>query len=327
MIRRREFISLLGGAAAWPLAARAQQSGKVARLGFLGATSATVGDYPNRIAALRSGLRDLAYVEGTNLIIEYRWAEQNYARLPALADELVRSSVDVIVTHGTPATAAAKRATTTIPIVMAIIGDPIAGGIVASLARPGGNITGSSFFSPEISGKRVELLKEAMPQLTRVAALVNPDNPVTADWHAMENVAQPLKLQLQRFPVRGPDEFESAFDDMQRGHIEALTMTDDALIVANASAIAALAGERRLLSIGSTELAEAGGIIGYGIDFIAAYRHAATFIDKILKGRKPGDIPIEQATKFQFVLNLKVAKALGFKMPTPILLRANEIIE
>jgi putative ABC transport system substrate-binding protein len=218
MIRRREFISLLGGAAAaWPLAARARQSGKVARLGFLGATSATVGDYPNRIAALRSGLRDLAYVEGTNLIIEYRWAEQNYARLPALADELVRSSVDVIVTHGTPATAAAKRATTTIPIVMAIIGDPIAGGIVASLARPGGNITGSSFFSPEISGKRVELLKEAMPQLTRVAALVNPDNPVTADWHAMENVAQPLKLQLQRFPVRGPDEFESAFDDMQRG--------------------------------------------------------------------------------------------------------------
>jgi putative tryptophan/tyrosine transport system substrate-binding protein len=326
-IERREFIALVGGAAVWPIAARAQKSGNVARIGVLGATSATDGDHPKRIAALRSALRDLGYVEGTNLIIEYRWAEQNYARLPALADDLVRSNVDVIVTHGTPASTAAKRATTTVPIVMAIIGDPIASGVVTSLARPGGNITGSSFFSPEISAKRVELLKETMPPLTRVAVLLNPDNPLTADWQAMEIAAQSLKLQLQRFLVRGPSEFESAFDSMQREHVEAVAMDDDALLVANANAIAALAGKRHLLSIGSTELARAGGIIGYGVDFIAAYRHAAMFIDKILKGRNPGDIPIEQATKFEFVLNLRAAKALGFEMPTPILLRADEVIE
>jgi putative tryptophan/tyrosine transport system substrate-binding protein len=330
MIRRREFITLLGGAAAaWPLAARAQQSGKVARIGFLGAASANAAGYANRIAAFRSGLRDLGYVEGTNLVIEYRWAEEKYERLPELAADLIRANVDVVVTHGTPASVAAKRATATIPVVMAMIGDPIASGIVTSVARPGGNITGSSFFSPEISAKRIELLKETMPQLTRAAALLNRDNPMNmgAELQAMETVAQSLKLQLKQFPVRASNEFERTFDTMQGEHVEGVTLGEDPIFIANLTAIGALASKRRLLSIGSKEFAQAGGLIGYGIDFIAAYRRAAVFVEKILKGSKPGDLPIEQATKFDFVLNLKTAKALGFEVPTPILLRADEVIE
>jgi putative ABC transport system substrate-binding protein len=330
MIRRREFITLLGGAAAaWPLAARAQQSGKVARIGFLGAASANAAGYANRIAAFRSGLRDLGYVEGTNLVIEYRWAEEKYERLPELAADLIRANVDVVVTHGTPASVAAKRATATIPVVMAMIGDPIASGIVTSVARPGGNITGSSFFSPEISAKRIELLKETMPQLTRAAALLNRDNPMNmgAELQAMETVAQSLKLQLKQFPVRASNEFERTFDAMQGEHVEGVTLGEDPIFIDNLTAIGALASKRRLLSIGSKEFAQAGGLIGYGIDFTAAYRRAAVFVEKILKGSKPGDLPIEQATKFDFVLNLKTAKLLGFEVPTPILLRADEVIE
>jgi putative tryptophan/tyrosine transport system substrate-binding protein len=330
MIERRDFISLLGGAAAaWPLVARAQQSGKVARIGFLGGASPTAAGFPNRIAGLLSGLRDLGYVEGANLVIEYRWAEEDYTRLPKLAADLIRSNVGVIVTHGTPATVAAKRATATVPIVMAIIGDPVASGVVTSVARPGGNITGSSYFSPEVNAKRIELLKETMPQLTRTAVLLNPDNPVNtgAELQAMQTVAQSLKLQLKPFPVRALNEFEGTFDDMQREHVEAVLVGDDAIFAANLGAITAFASKRRLLSIGNRELVQAGGIIGYGIDFPAAFRRAAMFVDKILKGSKPGDLPIEQATKFDFVLNLKTAKALGFEVPTPILLRADEVVE
>jgi putative tryptophan/tyrosine transport system substrate-binding protein len=329
-VNRRQFITLLGGAAAaCPLAARAQQSGKVARIGFLSGASPNTAGYPNRVAALRSGLRDHGYVEGANLVIEYRWAEENYARLPALAADLVRSNVDVIVTHGTPAALAAKRATATVPIVMAIIGDPTATGVVTSVARPGGNITGSSYFSPEVNAKRIELLKEAMPQLTRTAVLLNPDNPMQmgAELQAMQTVAQSLKLQLKPFPVRALNEFEGVFDDIQREHVEAVLVGEDAIFLANIAAIAAFANKRRLLSIGTRELVQAGGIISYGIDFPAAFRRAAVFIDKILKGSKPGDIPIEQATKFEFVLNLRAAKTLGFEVPTPILLRADEVIE
>jgi putative ABC transport system substrate-binding protein len=313
---RRAFTTLLGGAAAaWPLAARAQQLAKVARVGFLSGASAAAAGYVSRIAALRSGLRDLGYVEGTNLFIEYRWAEENYARLPELAADLVRSNVDVIVTQGTPASLAAKRAT--------------ASGVVTSVARPGGNMTGSSFFSPEIKAKRIELLKETMPQLTRAAVLLNPDNPMlmSGELQAMQTVAQSLKLQLRLFPVRASNEFEMTFDTMQAEHVEAVALDEEPVFIDNLSGIAALASKRRLLSIGSKEFAPAGGLIGYGIDFTVAYRRAAIFVDKILKGSKPGDIPIEQATKFEFVLNLKTARALGFEVPTPILLRADEVIE
>jgi putative tryptophan/tyrosine transport system substrate-binding protein len=330
-VKRREFITLLGGGAivGWPLAARGQQSGKVLRIGFLSGASPTAAGFPNRIAGLRSGLRDLGYVEGANFVIEYRWAEENYTRLPGLAADLIRSNVDVIVTHGTPAVLAAKRVTATVPIVMAIIGDPIASGVVTSVARPGGNITGSSFFGPEVHAKRIELLKEAMPQLTRTAVLLNLDNPfqMGAALQAMQIVAQSLKLQLKTFPVRASTELERTFDDMQREHVEAILVADDAVIFGYLDAIAAFANSRRLLSIGSRELVQAGGIIGYGIDYPAAFRRAAIFVDKILRGSKPGDIPIEQATKFEIVLNLKAAKTLGFEVPTPILLRADEVIE
>jgi putative ABC transport system substrate-binding protein len=327
-VKRREFIWLLGGTAiAWPLVARAQQTGKVARIGFLGATSPA--GYGARVEGLRAGLRELGYIEGTNLVLEYRWAEGKYERLPALVAELIRSNVDVIVTHGTPAAFAAKQATASIPIVIGIIGDPVASGVVGSVARPGGNITGSSFFSPELEAKRIELLKEAMPQLTRVATLLNSDNPVYAGplWHAAEQMARSLDLHLQRFGVRTTNELEGAFENMQRQGAQAVSVVDDALLQANVAAIAALANKARLLSIGSKELAQAGAVIGYGIDFVAALRRAAVFVDKILKGSKPGDLPIEQASKFEFVLNLKSAKALGLELPTAILLRANEVIE
>ena len=327
-MRRREFIGLLGGAAAfWPLAARAQQLGKVARIGFLGAASAS--GYATQVEGFRLGLRDLGYIEGTNIVIDYRWAEGKYERLPELAADLIRSGVDVIVTHGTPGSLAAKRATATVPIVMAIIGDPVVTGLVASMARPGGNITGQSFFAPELSAKWIELLKEAMPQMTRAAFLVNPDNPIIIGpiLQTMEMTAQSLKVGLQQFPVRGPNEFESAFEKMERGRIEGVTIADEGMLNANSGAIAALAAKWRLLSIGNAEFARAGGLIGYGVDYFATFRRAAAFVDKILKGTNPADIPIEQATKFEFVLNLKTAQAIGIELPTAILLRADEVIE
>jgi putative tryptophan/tyrosine transport system substrate-binding protein len=326
-MRRRQFITLVGSAAAaWPFAARAQQPGKVARIGFLGAASAS--GYANQVAGFRSGLRDLGYVEGTNVIIEYRWAEGNYERLRELATQLIRSNVDVIVTHGAPATLAAKQATATVPIVAAIIGDPVASGVLASVARPARNVTGQSVFSPELSAKRIELLKEVMPQMSRVAALLNPDNPANGpDLRAMETTAHSLKVELQQFPVRGPNEFESAFDRMEQGRFEAVHIHEDGMLNANVRAIVPLATKRRLLSIGGKEIAQAGGLIGYGVNFFALYRRAAVFVDKILTGTKPADIPIEQATRFEFVLNLKTAKSLGLDMPTSVLLRADEVIE
>jgi putative ABC transport system substrate-binding protein len=327
-MRRREFISFFGGAAVvWPLAARAQQPGRVPRIGILGAASAS--GFANRVAAFRSGLRDLGYVEGTNIIIEFRWAEGNYARLPGLAAELIGSNVDLIVTHGTPGALAAKQATATIPIVIASIGDPVAVGLVVSVARPGGNITGESFFSPEIQAKKIELLKETMPHLMRVAVLSNPDNSATMgpEFQTMAIAAKSLKVELQQFLARGPNEFESAFEKMAQGHVEAVEITDDGYFNANVGPIAALATKQRLLSIGGEELARAGGVIGFGVDFSAMWRQAASLVDKILKGAKPADLPIEQATRFTTIVNLKAAKAIGISVPTSILLRADEVIE
>jgi putative ABC transport system substrate-binding protein len=327
-IGRRQFISAIGGAAvAWPLAARTQQPGKVPRIGILGAASAS--GFANRVAEFRAALRDLGYVEGTNIIIEFRWAAGNYARLPELAAELIRSNVDLIVTHGTPGSLAAKQATATLPIVIASIGDPVAVGLVASVAKPGGNVTGESFFSPEMQAKKIELLKEMMPHLMRVAVISNPDNSATtgAEFRAMEIAAKSLKVELQQFPVRGPNEFEDAFEKMAQGHVEAVEITDDGNILANSGAIAALATKWRLLSIGGEELVRAGGVISYGVDMPAMWRQAAVLVDKILKGAKPADLPIEQATRFTTIVNLKAAKAIGITIPTSTLLRADEVIE
>jgi putative ABC transport system substrate-binding protein len=325
-MRRREFITLLGGAAAWPLAARAQQASKVPRIGFLGLASPST--YAARLEAFRLGLRDFGYVEGANITIEYRWAQGRYERLPELAAELVRSKVDLIVTHATPGSLAAKRATTTIPIVMALIGDPVAVGIVTSVARPGGNITGQSFFNPELRAKRIELLKEVMPRLTQVAVILNADNPSTGpELQAMEPTARSLNIKLIPFRFREPSEFVSAFERMEQARVEAVETGDDPLSNLNAGAIVALAARGRLLSIGSEDIPRAGGTMGYGVDFVAAFRHAASFVDRILKGANPADLPIERASKFQFILNLKAAKALGLDVPTATLLRADEVIE
>jgi putative tryptophan/tyrosine transport system substrate-binding protein len=234
-----------------------------------------------------------------------------------------------IVTHGTPGGLAAKQATATIPIVLALVGDPVAVGIVASLARPGGNITGQSFFYPELSAKRIELLKELIPQMTRVAALVDPRYVPTMEgtFRAMETTAQHLTVELQQFPVRGLNEFESAFERMHQGRVEAVVVAEHPVLTSNRRPIAALATKWRLLSIGNKEFARAGGLMGYGVDYFAAFRRAAAFVDRILKGTKPADIPIEQATRFEFVINLKTAKSLGIDVPPPVLARADEVIE
>ena len=325
-MHRRNFITLLTGAVVWPLAARAQQAGKPPTVGFLGSISAT--GIAKQLAGFQQGLRDLGYVEGTNLIVEYRWAEGNYARLPDLATELVRSNVAVIVTHGTPATLAAKRATTTIPIVVAIIGDPIATGVVTSIARPEANITGQSFFNPELRAKRLELLKEVVPRLTEAAVLVNPDSPAAGpEYKVMQSMASSLSIQLQRYETRSVSEFEGAFNEIVQTGLTAVEIGDDSLMNANSGVIAALAAKRRLVSIGPPEFARAGGLIGYGVDFPGAFRRAAIFVDKILKGAKPAELPFEQATKFEFVINLKTAKVLGLDAPTATLLRADEVIE
>jgi putative tryptophan/tyrosine transport system substrate-binding protein len=325
-IGRLGFITLVGAMIGCPLAARAQQAGKVPRIGFLGISSPST--FAPRIEAFRQGLRDFGYFEGSTIIIEYRWAEGRYERLPELAAELVRSNVDLIVTHATPGSLAAKQATTKIPIVMAVIGDPVASGVVASIARPGGNITGQSFFNAELRAKRIELLKEVKPGLTQVAVILNADNPATKpEFQAMETTAQSLKINLQPFRLRDPSEFVGAFESMEQAHVEAVETGDDPLAMGNVGAIVALAARGRLLSIGPEDVARAGGTIGYGVEIVATYRHAAFFVDRILKGANPADLPIERASKFTTVVNLKAAKALGIEVPTATLLRADEVIE
>jgi putative ABC transport system substrate-binding protein len=326
-MRRREFITLLVGAlATWPLAARAQQAGKVARIGFLGATFAS--SWASRMEAFRSGLRDLGHVEGENVLFETRWAEEQYNQLPALAAELVRRKVDVLLTYGTPGTLAAKRATADIPIVFLYSGDAVAAGLVASLARPGGNVTGSTYFLPQLMAKRLELLKEAMPHITRVAILVKPDNPLfNSTLPVLEIAANSLKIELQQFEAHNPTEFEVAFLAMAKSDIEAIVFQEDTVFLSNLRTIADLAARQSLPFAGSSEFAEAGALIGYGVDFREMCRRAAVFVDKIVRGAKPADIPVEQATKFETLLNMRAAKSLGVTIPTSILLRADRVIE
>jgi putative ABC transport system substrate-binding protein len=326
--RRKLVIALGAGTLALPFGSFAQQPpAKFHRIGFLGLTSA--GGWESRLEAFRAGMRDLGYVEGKNLMIEFRWAEGKYDRLPALAAEMVRLNVDLIVTGGTPGVRAAKQATTTTPIVIGAVGDAVAGGFVASLARPGGNVTGSTFFQPELLAKRLELLKEAMPRVVQVANLLNQDN-TSSTGHtlrAVENAAKSLKVGLQLFPVRGPNDFEDAFAAMTKKRVDAVVIDEDGMLVSNVKAIADLALKRRFISAGSKEFAEAGGLLGYGPDLPELYRRAATFVDKILKGAKPADLPVEQPTKFETVINLKTAKALGIKFPQSILVQATKVIE
>ena len=326
---RRKLVFALGaGALMAPLVSFAQQpSAKIHRIGFLGITSAA--GMATRLDALQVGLRELGYVEGMNLVIEIRYADGQYDRLPNLAAELVRLKVDVIVTHGA-AIRVAKEATTTIPIVMGALGDAVATGLVASLAKPGGNITGSTFFGPELNAKRLELIKEVLPRAKRVAFLVNPDSGTAVlepSLQALAVAAKSLKVEVQRVDVRNPNEFDGAFAAMSKQQVSAVAIQDDPVLIANATAVASLAARHRMPSIGSVEFAEAGGLMAYGTQIPAMFRHAAVFVDKILKGAKPGDLPIERATTFDLVINMKTAKALGIKLPNSIFARATKVIE
>jgi putative tryptophan/tyrosine transport system substrate-binding protein len=325
-VRRRKFITLLGGAAAWPIATRAQRLGKVFRIGFVGLPAAD--SLPKRPEAFRLGMRDLGYHEGRNILVEYRWANDDYTRLPSLFAEMVRLDVDVIVTHGTPGALAAKQATTTIPIVFATAGDAMASGVVASLSRPGGNVTGMTYFVPEISAKQLELLKEVVPHLTDVGVLLNPVNPMNDPVvPAMRSTARALDLELHQFGVRAPTELESAFAAMATRRIGALVVIDDATLIANAPAIAKLALQYRLPASGWPDFAVAGGLLAYGVNYLDMFRRAAAYVDKILKGARPADLPVERATKFETVANLKTAKALGLAVPDTVLARADEVIK
>src|SRR5437868_2232170 len=324
-LNRREFITLFGGAAAWPLAARAQPA-KVARIGFLGLVSSS--SHASRVAAFRAGLRDLGWIEGRNLIIEFRWAEGNYDRLPALAEELLRLNIDVLVTHGAAGALAAKKATSTIPIVITAVGDMLALGLVSSLSRPGGNVTGLSVFAAELTAKRLELIKEAVPSVTRVAILLNPGNAST-QFVLSENeaTAKAAGIEFRAFEARQPTDFARVFAAMADQQVGALVIHEDTMLNANANALAIFAAVRRLPSSGFPEFVRAGGLLAYGINFPDTDYRAAAFVDKILKGTKAADLPVERSTKFNLTINLQTARALRLDLPATELTRADEVSE
>ena len=311
-----------------PLAADAQQTGKVHRIGYLSSGSATAPPY--LVEAFRQGLRERGWVEGQNTLIEYRWAEGKFDRLPDLAAELVRLKVDIIVAVASPAAAAAKNATATIPIVGISLGDPVGLGLIASLARPGGNVTGSSYsVGLEIFGKQLELLKETVPKVRRVAILSNPANPVLPVWiREIKVAARSLGVQLQLFEARGPNEFDGAFAAMAKERVGALLVPSDPIFNLHRARLADLAARSRLpAAYNVRENVDAGGLLSYGPSNTDLWRRAAGYVDKILKGAKPADLPVEQPTKFELVINLKTAKALGLTIPQSLLVRADELIQ
>jgi putative ABC transport system substrate-binding protein len=322
--RRRFLLTSVAGAVAAPLAAEGQRADKVPRIGWLGTDPAA-----HRREVLLQDLRDLGYVEGRNIEIEYRFAEGKMEQLPAVAAELVALNVDVIVAVSQPAVQAAQQATKTIPIVMFGVGDPVSTGLVANLARPGGNITGLSQLSPELSAKRLALLKEVIPKVSRVAVLLNPTNPSNA--HQLRDTkaaAKALEVRLQLLEVHSPQHLESAFQAAAQGRAGALVTLDDLFIFTHRMRIVALAAKSRLPGMyGWPTFPEAGGLMSYGPDFRSMYRQAAIFVDKILRGARPADLPVEQPTKFELVINLKTAKALGLTIPPSLLARADQVIE
>ncbi len=331
MTTRRAFIRTLAGALAAPLPAEAQQAANVARIGFLAVGSLDSPESRMSLDAFREGLRERGYVEGQNIIIEYRAADGKIERLPGLAIELARLKLDLIVAGATPGARAAKQATTTIPIVAPSMGDPVRDGLVATLARPGANLTGSTFLGPELVPKRLELLKEALPKVSRVAVLWHPrafgERTMRDMWKEIEAAARTLAVQLQPVEMTDPDELDRAFSAMIRERPEALFTFPSTMLFSQRRRIVALAAKHRLPSMfNAREYVELGGLMGYGASISDLARRAAIYVDKILKGAKPGDLPIEQPTKFEFAVNLKTAKALGFTIPQSLLLRADEVI-
>jgi ABC-type uncharacterized transport system substrate-binding protein len=324
-MRRREFITLLGGAAAWPLQARAQQS-SIRKIGFLTPTQNAI---PQVYASFVDALRDLGWIDGKNAIVEIRRGDDDPERLARAAAELVALPVDVIVAAGTLGPLAAKRATATIPIVMGAAGDPLASGLVPSLARPDGNVTGMSLMAPDLGGKRVEMLRELLPSLSRVAVLWNVANPYPAlVFGETEDAGRKLGIAVDSFAIRAPGDLDGALQAALRNQPGALITVEDPLTVSNRQQIAEFAAKNRLPSMyGSREFVETGGLMAYGANIADLYRRAAGYVDKILKGAKPADLPVEQPTKFELVLNLKTAKQLGLEIPPTLLARADEVIE
>ena len=323
-MRRREFVLAAGVAAAWPAAGRAQQASKIPLIGMLWVNSAEAERKIGFVAALHVALTDLGYVDGKTIRVEERFGDGGYRRMEELAAELIRLNVDLIVTGAEGANAAA-HATKTIPIVTATSGDPVAEGLVASLAHPGGNFTGNAVFFPQIMAKRLELLKQTLPSLARVGVLApKTDDFVRLSIEVMTATAKPLDVDLQVVEAADATAYERAFSAAAAG---GLVVLDHPLFFRDFAAIAALAQKYRLLAAGAPPFARAGGLIGYGVLFPVLFRGAAVFVDKILNGAKPGDIPIEQATKFETVVNLKTAGALGLNLPPTLLAAADEVIE
>jgi len=329
-VDRRAFIgSLAGGLLVAPLAVEAQQAAKVPRIGYLTLNMAAAPHLPE---AFRQGLRDLGYVEGRNVVIEYRDAEGKAERLPALAAELVALKVDVILTAGEPHALAAKQATKTIPIVFTVAADPVASGLVTSLSRPGGNVTGLSSVGPDLLGKRLELLTQAVPGVSRVAVLWQPgaagERMEKDVLKAADVAARALGVRLQVVEARGPENFDRAFSDMTRARAGALYFAGSPMFFNERRHLVDLAAKNRLPAVyPQREFVDAGGLMAYGPNLADLFRGVATYVDKILKGAKPGDLPVEQPTKFELVINLKTAKALELTIPQSLLQRADEIIQ
>jgi putative ABC transport system substrate-binding protein len=326
--RRRLLIALGAGALAAPLASFAQQQpAKIARIGFLGNSTAALE--ANLVEPFREGLRDLGYVEGQNVLIEYRWAEGKYERFPALIAQLIALKVDVIVTAGTPASLAVKKAGTSVPLVMVAVGDPVGVGLVASLARPGGSITGSTSIAAELEGKRLQLLREVIPKLSYIAVLWNPASPFSAVAEKeVQAAAQVLRMKVQSLGVRASEELEDAFTAIIRERPGALLVLADRIFLHNRARIVDFGVKHRLPGVYAyRELVEAGGLMSFGPSYADMHRRAAYFVDRILKSAKPADLPVEAPTTFELVINLNAAKALGLTIPQSVLFRATEVMQ
>jgi putative tryptophan/tyrosine transport system substrate-binding protein len=328
MIARREFLIGLGAAFAWSLMARAQLPRTMYRIGFLGNTTAELE--ANLIEAFRQGLRDLGYEEGRNITIEYRWAEGKYERLPALITELVALNLDVMVTAGTPAALAVKKAAISVPLIIAAIGDPVGVGLVPSLARPGGNITGLSAEATDLEGKRLQLLGEVVTGLSHVAVMWNPLNRVFQEISIkrLNAAGETLRIRVQPVPVRVGEDLDAAFATLVKDKPHALIILADRVFLHNRARLMDFAAQNHLPGVYAyRELVEAGGLMSYGPSYEDLHRRAATYVDKILKGAKPADLPIQQPTKFNLVINRRAAEALGLTIPGSILALADEVIE
>jgi len=326
-MKRREVITLVGGAlVAWPLAARAQQAGKLPTIGYI--ASSTPSAESQRIAAFLQRLRELGWIEGRTMGIEFRSGEGSTDRLSELATELVQLKVDIIVTNSTPAVIAAKQATSVVPIVFAAAGDPVGFALVTSLARPGGNVTGLSLQQPDLSGKRLELLREALPGLRRLAIMGDNGNPATGlEMREVQATAQALGLDVVMAEIRRTEDIGSAFESL-KGRVDAVYVVNSPVVNANRLRINIRAVAAQLPTMhGSRETVELGGLMSYAPNFPDLWRRAADYVDKILRGAKPGDIPVEQPTRFDFVVNLMTAQALGLEIPPTLLARADEVIE